>query len=62
MKPRTSTIGLGVRDLAASLAFDAQGLGFSRMESPAEVAFFTLDGTWLGFYRHDALAEDATGS
>ncbi len=29
------------------------------MESPPEVAFFTLNGSWLGLYSHDALAEDA---
>ncbi|MFZ0106165.1 MAG: VOC family protein, partial [Thiobacillus sp.] len=35
------------------------GLGLPRMESPPEVAFFTLDGTWLGLYPREALAEDA---
>jgi hypothetical protein len=59
MKPRISMITLGVRDLAASIKFYEQGLGFPRMESPPEVAFFTLDGTWLGLYGRDALAEDA---
>ncbi len=60
MKPRISMITLGVRDLAASVKFYEQGLGFPRMESPPEVAFFTLNGTWLGLYGRDALAEDAT--
>ena len=60
MKPRISMVTLGVRDLAASVAFYAQGLGLPRMESPPEVAFFTLDGTWLGLYGREALAEDAT--
>ena len=32
------------------------------MDSPPEVAFFTLNGTWLGLYGRDALADDATGS
>ena len=32
------------------------------MESPPEVAFFTLNGTWLGLYGREALAEDATVS
>lgn len=59
MKPRISMITLGVRDLAASIRFYEQGLGFPRMESPPEVAFFTLNGTWLGLYGRDALAEDA---
>jgi catechol 2,3-dioxygenase-like lactoylglutathione lyase family enzyme len=62
MKPRISMITLGVRDLAASVKFYEQGLGFPRMESPPQVAFFTLNGTWLGLYGRDALAEDATVS
>ena len=62
MKPRISMITLGVRDLAASIAFYEKGLGFPRMESPPEVAFFTLNGTWLGLYGREALAEDATVS
>ena len=60
MKPRISMITLGVRDLAAAIEFYEKGLGFPRMESPPEVAFFTLNGTWLGLYGRDALAEDAT--
>ncbi|HSJ49027.1 MAG TPA: VOC family protein [Gammaproteobacteria bacterium] len=59
MKPRISMLTLGVRDLAASIRFYEQGLGFPRMESPPEVAFFTLNGTWLALYCRDALAEDA---
>lgn len=62
MKPRISMITLGVRDLAVSVKFYEHGLGFPRMESPPEVAFFTLNGTWLGLYGRDALAEDATVS
>jgi catechol 2,3-dioxygenase-like lactoylglutathione lyase family enzyme len=59
MKPRISMITLGVRDLAAAISFYERGLGFPRMESPPEVAFFTLNGTWLGLYGREALAEDA---
>jgi uncharacterized glyoxalase superfamily protein PhnB len=55
-------ITLGVRDLAAAVKFYEEGLGFPRMESPPEVAFFTLNGTWLGLYGREALAEDATVS
>lgn len=59
MKPRISMITLGVSDLVESIRFYEEGLGFPRMESPPEVAFFTLNGTWLGLYGRDALAEDA---
>jgi len=62
MKPRISMITLGVRDLGAAIQFYEHGLGFPRMESPPEVAFFTLNGTWLGLYGREALAEDATVS
>jgi catechol 2,3-dioxygenase-like lactoylglutathione lyase family enzyme len=59
MKPRISMITLGVSDLARSIEFYGQGLGLPRMESPPTVAFFTLNGTWLGLYGREALAEDA---
>ncbi len=52
-------ITLGVGDLAKSIRFYEKGLGFPRMDSPPEVAFFTLNGTWLGLYGREALAEDA---
>lgn len=53
-------ITLGVADLARSAAFYEDGLGLPRMESPPGVAFFSLNGTWLGLYGREALAEDAT--
>lgn len=62
MKPGISMITLGVRDLETSIEFYEKGLGFPRMESPPDVAFFTLNGTWLGLYGREALAEDATVS
>ena len=62
MKPRISMITLGVSDLAKSAEFYEAGLGFPKMESPPEVAFFTLNGTWLGLYSREALAADATVS
>ena len=62
MKPRISMITLAVRDLAASVRFYESGLGFPKMASSPTVAFFTLNGSWLGLYGRDALAEDATVS
>jgi catechol 2,3-dioxygenase-like lactoylglutathione lyase family enzyme len=62
MKPRISMITLGVRDLAASVKFYEEGLGFPRKDSPPEVAFFTLNGSWLALFGREALAEDATVS
>ncbi|MEJ2478762.1 MAG: VOC family protein [Acidihalobacter sp.] len=59
MNPRISMITLGVRDLDKAIAFYEQGLGLPRMESPPEVAFFTLNGSWLGLYGYEALADDA---
>ena len=43
-------ITLGVDDIEKSVAFYRDGLGFPQLESPAEVAFFALNGTWLGLY------------
>ena len=60
MKPRISMITLGVADLDKSVEFYEKGLGFPRMESPPTVAFFTLNGSWLGLYGRDDLAKDAT--
>ena len=54
-------ITLGVRDLGAAIAFYQQGLGLPRQEPLSdEVAFFELNGTWLGLYPWSKLAEDAT--
>ena len=59
MKPRISMITLGVKDLETSVRFYRDGLGFPKMDSEPGVAFFTLNGSWLGLYPRDALAQDA---
>ena len=59
MNPRISMITLGVQDLESAIEFYEKGLGFPRLDSPPEVAFFTLNGTWLGLYGRQALAKDA---
>ena len=59
MKPRISMITLGVDDLARAIDFYQNGLGFPRHGEEEQVAFFNLNGTWLGLYGRNALAEDA---
>ena len=55
-------ITLAVRDLSTAVKFYEQGLGFPRLESPPEIAFFNLNGSWLGLFGREALAKDATVS
>ena len=62
MDPRISMVTLGVSDMAAAVKFYEEGLGFPKMESPPTVAFFTPNGSWLGLYNRDSLAEDANVS
>lgn len=62
MKPRISMVALAVNDLDKSIAFYKDGLGLPLMDSPPGVAFFNLNGTWLGLGKRDALARDATVS
>ena len=59
MKPRMSMITLGVSNMEQSIKFYKEGLHFPQMDSPPEVAFFTLNGTWLALYPRHLLAEDA---
>ena len=61
MKPRISMITLGVSDLDAARHFYEEGLGLPRMLTDDDnVVFFPLQGTWLGLYPRNALAQDAT--
>ena len=62
MKPRISMVALAVNDLEKSIHFYKNGLGLPKMDSPPGVAFFNLNGTWLGLSERNALAEDATVS
>ena len=62
MKPRISMVALGVADLDMSIRFYRDGLALPMMDSPPGVAFFNLNGSWLGLARRDALAADATVS
>ncbi len=60
MKPRISMVSLGVSDLDKSVEFYQKGLELPKLESPPGVAFFNLNGTWLGLSERTALARDAT--
>jgi len=60
MKPRISMITLGVRNLPRAKQFYQQGLGLPLLDFDSEeVAFFNLNGSWLGLYGWSALAKDA---
>ena len=52
-------ITLGVGDLNRSIDFYQNGLGFPRHGEGEKVAFFSPNGTWLGLYGRNALADDA---
>ena len=60
MEPRISLITLGVRDLAKSVRFYRDGLGWplSSVEGQ-DVAFFRSGGAVLSLYLRDLLADDA---
>jgi uncharacterized protein len=61
VKPKIGLVTLGVADLARSLAFYRDGLGWPTQDykPDAGVVFFALNGTWLALYPRDKLAEDA---
>lgn len=62
MKAKISLITLGVSDLARSLKFYRDGLGFPahNYTEGEDVVFFEMEGTWLALYPKDKLAEDAS--
>jgi len=55
-------ITLGVSDLERAIKFYQNGLGFPRKGEEENVAFFDLNGSWLGLYNRELLAEDANVS
>ena len=62
MKSKMGLVTLGVKDLAKSLVFYRDGLGFptENYDPTAGVVFLRLEGTWLSLYPYEKLAEDAT--
>lgn len=59
MDPRINVITLGVRDLASSLAFYRDGLGWRTLVQ-GDIAFIPLNGIICALYPREKLAEDAT--
>lgn len=45
--------------MEGAVRFYEEGFGIPRVNSGPDVAFFSLNGTWLGLYGWDVLAEDA---
>lgn len=60
MKPHITIVTLGVENLQRSVDFYQNGLGFPLMNDSDDIAFFRLEGTILGLYPRDKLAEDIT--
>jgi predicted lactoylglutathione lyase len=59
---RISIVTLGVADLAASTAF-YESLGWQKSSASMDsITFFQTDGSVLGLYERDALADDAAVS
>jgi catechol 2,3-dioxygenase-like lactoylglutathione lyase family enzyme len=61
MKPKISLVTLGARDLPRMIAFYRDGLGFPthNHKEGDDMVMFALEGTWLGLFPREALAEDA---
>jgi len=59
MRPRISMVSLAVSDLGRSVDFYEYGLDLPKLDSPPGVAFFKLNGSWLGLSEREALAKDA---
>jgi hypothetical protein len=61
MKPKISIITLGVADVARSIRFYRDGLGFPthNYKDGDDFAMFALKGSWLALYPREALADDA---
>lgn len=62
MEPNISLVILGVVDVDESIRFyrDELGVPMRNRDADGDVAFFTLDGTWLSVFPRDRLVVDAT--
>lgn len=59
MEPRISLVTLGVADVERAARFYAEVLRLPRVETPPEVAFFDMGGTYLSLWSRASLADDA---
>jgi len=61
MKSKIGIITLGVRDIARSLTFYRDGLGFKthNYKDGSDHVLFEMEGSWLSLYPADKLAHDA---
>ena len=61
MKPKISIVTLGVVDLAASVRFYRDGLGFPApsYSEGDDICFLELEGSWLSLYRRDKFPDEA---
>lgn len=61
MKSKISLITLGVDSIERSLLFYRDGLGLvpHAYEEGSDMVMFKMEGTWLGLYPKEKLAEDA---
>jgi uncharacterized protein len=59
MNPRISLVTLGVADLERATRFYLDVLRLPKVETPPEVAFFDMGGTYLSLWARASLAEDA---
>ena len=62
MKPKIGIITLGVSNLNESIKFYRDGLGFKphNYKEGDEMVLFEMEGSWLGLFPKDKLAEDVT--
>jgi len=61
VEPRISLVTLGVQDLAKSVAFYRDVVGWSPSPSPPDIAFFDLNGVILALYPQKELVADFGG-
>ena len=63
MKGKISIVTLLVADLNTSISFYRDGLGFPlyNWNDEADIAFFSLEGTWLALYPKERFAGEGIG-